>query len=400
MVALGDEEESDVRRLPVFLTATVLAAGLLLPTLVLGASQSGPFDDVPDPHNFARDVEWLAESGITHGCNPPENSLFCPDDPVTRGQMAAFLVRALHLTAEGPSFDDTQGHLFERDISRLAAAGITRGCNPPENTMFCPDEAVTRGQMAAFLGRGLELPSASDQGFFDTDGVFHDDVNRIAAAGITVGCNPPDNSEFCPDDVVTRGQMAAFLHRGLERDDGEFAPFTISGSGNDVVGFRIPGDVAALVDITYTGTDFFNVDSLDRDHGYIENLAFALDSYQGRRMVHGGWFGEPEVVRHLEIDADDGNWSITARPMSAARQFGTSLRGSGDEIVIYAGSSPTMTSTHNGDSIFAITGYFGTGEYNDLIVLEDGSYSGTDVIDLGIEILDIEADGNWTLATP
>jgi len=52
-------------------------------------------------------------------------------------------------------FVDDEGHLFEGDINRFADAGITRGCNPPVNDRFCPDDSVTRGQMAAFLVRAL-----------------------------------------------------------------------------------------------------------------------------------------------------------------------------------------------------------------------------------------------------
>jgi hypothetical protein len=81
--------------------------------------------------------------------------MFCPDDHVTRGQMAAFLSRALGLASPSQPvvFDDTAGHLFANDISKLAHAGITLGCNPPENDRFCPDSDVTRGQMAAFMVR-------------------------------------------------------------------------------------------------------------------------------------------------------------------------------------------------------------------------------------------------------
>lgn len=53
------------------------------------------FEDVPKDHIFYEDVEWIAAQGITKGCNPPENTLYCPDRPVTRGEMAAFLHRAL-----------------------------------------------------------------------------------------------------------------------------------------------------------------------------------------------------------------------------------------------------------------------------------------------------------------
>ncbi len=169
---------------------------------------------------FRDNIVWLARREITRGCNPPDNNRFCPDDPVTRGEMAAFLVRALGLTegAGSDTFSDDDDSVFQADIERLAAAGITKGCNPPDNDLFCPDHVVTREQMAAFLVRALGHTDASGGGFLDValDSVFLADINRLATAGITRGCNPPANTQFCPADVVTRGQMAAFLHRALK----------------------------------------------------------------------------------------------------------------------------------------------------------------------------------------
>ncbi|MGH8874064.1 MAG: S-layer homology domain-containing protein, partial [Acidimicrobiia bacterium] len=164
---------------------------------------------------FKEDIEWLAASGITRGCNPPFNDWFCPEQSVTRAQMAAFLVRALALPAtEWDFFSDDEGSVFEDDINRLAAAGITKGCNPPDNTRFCPQESITRGQMAAFLVRAYLLGPAVAAGFVDIAGsVFAGDIDRLAAAGITKGCDPPSNTMFCPEDPVTRGQMAAFIRR-------------------------------------------------------------------------------------------------------------------------------------------------------------------------------------------
>src|SRR5690606_26206801 len=108
-------------------------------------------DDDRSPH--VNDIEALAAAGITRGCNPPANDRFCPDEPVTRGQMAAFLGRALGLASAPAAFSDVSGHVFEAEVGALAAAGITRGCDPPANDRFCPDEPVTRGQMASFLVR-------------------------------------------------------------------------------------------------------------------------------------------------------------------------------------------------------------------------------------------------------
>jgi hypothetical protein len=132
--------------------------------------------------------------------------------------MAAFLVRALGLSAGAGTnrFDDDNGSVFENDINKLARAGIARGCNPPSNTKFCPETWITRGQMAAFLARALGLSNTTTDYFHDDDGsIYENDINRIAKAGITKGCDPPANEHFCPNSNVTRGQMAAFLARAF-----------------------------------------------------------------------------------------------------------------------------------------------------------------------------------------
>jgi hypothetical protein len=198
----------------------MMAAAMLLSTLSAGARAAelppgGTFlDDDFSAHEPA--IEAIAAAGITKGCNPPLNNLFCPKDPVTRGQMAAFLVRALDLPAATSSpFVDSSG-VFADAIDRLAAAGITKGCNPPLNNLFCPSDTVTRGQMAAFLARALTLPAGSGDAFTDDDGsVFEASIEAMGAAGITRGCNPPTNDRYCPGTVVTREQMATFLTRGL-----------------------------------------------------------------------------------------------------------------------------------------------------------------------------------------
>jgi len=180
---------------------------------------SGSFID-DDWSPFESDIEWIAERGITKGCNPPVNDRFCPEDHVARGEMAAFLVRALGLSDDGGGnrFVDDDASIFELDIDRLATAGVTRGCNPPTNDRFCPDALMTRGQMAAMLVRafGYHDDGGGDR-FVDDDGSeFAGDIDRLAAAGVTKGCNPPANDRFCPSDRVTREQMAAFLHRSLD----------------------------------------------------------------------------------------------------------------------------------------------------------------------------------------
>jgi parallel beta-helix repeat protein len=179
---------------------------------------AGSFTD-DDGNIFEFDIEWMAWEGITKGCNPPTNDLYCPDAYVTRGQMAAFLVRALGYTDDGGGnlFTDDDTSVFEADIDRLGTAGVTKGCNPPTNDRYCPDAYVTRGQMAAFLVRALGYTDDGGGNLFTDDdtSVFEGDIDRLGTAGVTKGCNPPTNDRYCPNDFVTRGQMAAFLHRAL-----------------------------------------------------------------------------------------------------------------------------------------------------------------------------------------
>lgn len=241
------------------LSTLAIASCLVLAATASQSSAAVPwqgFDDVPPSSVFYGDIVWLHDGGITKGCNPPSNTLFCPEDSVTRGQMAAFLVRALSLPA-APSadwFEDDDGSVFEENIDRLAAAGITKGCNPPANTMFCPDQPVTRAQMATFLVRALELTRGSNIDWFsdDDDSVHTANINLLRAAGITFGCNPPTEDHFCPDAEVTRQEMAAFLHRGLTQP--------VEGAAISVHGSTWPdpiymyGDMVATFEVRNTGT--------------------------------------------------------------------------------------------------------------------------------------------------
>jgi len=140
-----------------FFVALAIGAATIVVSGGPAAAGLGTFsDDDGNVHESA--IEAIAKKGITRGCNPPANDRFCPDSVVSRGQMAAFLVRALGLKAQGSKdFTDDNDSVFEDDIEKLATAGITKGCNPPSNTRFCPDSNVTRAQMATFLARALDL---------------------------------------------------------------------------------------------------------------------------------------------------------------------------------------------------------------------------------------------------
>lgn len=112
-------------------------------------------------------------------------------------------------------FTDDNGNLHEANINYIADAGVTFGCNAA-GTLFCPDGDVTRGEMASFLARAFQLPPTATDYFPDDNGSLHEaNINAIAAAGITVGCGVATPA-FCPDSSVTRAEMATFIVRALQ----------------------------------------------------------------------------------------------------------------------------------------------------------------------------------------
>ena len=200
---------------------TRLLLVLVLATSLLTTGTSVMADHIAPGGYFVDDDESVHEgsinairaAGITIGCNPPTNDRFCPSDSITRAQMATFLMRALDLPLTSADyFADDTGNIHEAAINAIRAAGLTSGCRP-SGQEFCPDDFVTRGQMAAFLQRGFKLPNASTDYFSDDDtSIFESNINALAQARITVGCAP---DTFCPTRAVSRAQMASFLTRAI-----------------------------------------------------------------------------------------------------------------------------------------------------------------------------------------
>ena len=137
---------------------------------------------------------------------------FCPDSYLTRGQLAGALANGLALPPSSTDFyPDDAGHRYEADINRLAAAGLTRGCGDGN---YCPNQVVHRGELATYLVRALGLPPTSLDYFADDDGHRHEDaINRITAAGIASSCG---GGNYCPTYRIRRGQASAFLHRAFD----------------------------------------------------------------------------------------------------------------------------------------------------------------------------------------
>jgi len=137
------------------LVAAFAAIAILSGSVVaLAANQ---FADVPDSNVFSEDIAWLAAHDVTKGCNPPTNDLFCPNDPVTRGQMAAFLHRFGDIEVERTIAIDQIGFLPIRDAGSYldydynAVGTIGRySPNPLGASVPVPDGATITGFSATF----------------------------------------------------------------------------------------------------------------------------------------------------------------------------------------------------------------------------------------------------------
>lgn len=179
---------------------------------------SSIFTDVLLTHWALSFIERLYNSGITSGC---ATGLYCPESPVTRAQMAIFLERGIHYPSSftppdvPATFTDTAGHFAEDWIEALKNDGVTAGCGAG---IYCPESYVTRAQMAVFLlkakyGTSYAPPAVNGStGFTDVPvGAFADAwIKQLAAEGITSGCG---GTNYCPDNSVTRAEMAVFLVR-------------------------------------------------------------------------------------------------------------------------------------------------------------------------------------------
>lgn len=169
-------------------------------------------DDDGSPHEA--DIDRLYEEGVTKGC-AVTGDLYCPDDQITRGEMAAFIRRLLRLPApDADYFADDAGHLFEEDINAITSAGIGFGCTSAE---YCPDEPLRRDEMAELLVRTFGFAATGTDYFHDDDtNPFEDSMNALKEVGVTYGCSQDDPGLFCPDRLLTRAEMASFFIRSLD----------------------------------------------------------------------------------------------------------------------------------------------------------------------------------------
>jgi len=176
------------------------------------------FSDVAPGYYDFDAVNLLSTEGITTGCSPTD---FCPTANIIRSQMAIFIIRAIFHTdnfpySTMPVFSDVPAGSFGFQwIQKMAELGITQGC---ATNLFCPNDQVTRDQMAVFLirmryGASYNFDYPSTPYFTDVGPASFgwSWIQRLKEDNITSGCTA---TTFCPTNPVSRGDMATFVMRG------------------------------------------------------------------------------------------------------------------------------------------------------------------------------------------
>lgn len=188
------------------------------PTSALVRIEYPPFVDVPYNHAFATDIEWLRDAGVTRVA---AGSAYRPAAGVTREEMAAFIHRTAGEPApaspDTPFPDVVPTSEFAPAIAWMAEQGITTGAGG----LYLPRRTISREQMAAFLYRFArpDEATAASSPFADVDASneFLPAILWMYEQGVTTGIPAGDGLRFDPRGTVTRGQMAAFLHRYASR---------------------------------------------------------------------------------------------------------------------------------------------------------------------------------------
>jgi hypothetical protein len=231
------------------------------------------FNDVSPTATYFDAANLMFNDGVTTGCvqsSSPQIREFCPNENVTREEMAAFIVRAVTGTVTPVIYNPTPYFLdvpntnpFFPHIQKLMDLGITTGCSldPP---LFCPTNVIPRWEMAMFMIRarlmlyGASFSTAATPYFVDVptnvegNGVPFPFIQRAYEEAVTNGCGS-DPLVFCPDSVVTRGQMASFIMRGLFNETMVLGPTAPMLTG--VIPNMVAQTAGSQITVTVSGTN-------------------------------------------------------------------------------------------------------------------------------------------------
>ncbi len=267
---LGTFERSRRRLLAVGCVIATLVGVLAVPAA--GTNSPDVYEDPTDSvHGPA--IATLAAAGVLSDTDCALDR-FCPNEPLTPSVLATWLVRSLEvseashvLPLTGMTTGEASPDRWTRPAEHPPGSAIRAVCSPIP-ARYCPDESVTRAQVASILTETFALDPSGPVGLSDVAGNPHEEsINALVAAGITAGCttNPV---RYCPDRLVTRGQMATFLARALSLID---TPNT-DGSGQRSAQIAFP-------DVGLTGVKHIIYGRSDQHIWLVEPDGTLFDSY-------------------------------------------------------------------------------------------------------------------------
>jgi beta-lactamase class A len=226
-------DENEMMRPLAPLAAVLIVCGLAMPANA--ESISGRFiDDDGLPGELH--IERLAELGAVHGCNPPANTESCPDRKLSRAEAFKVLVAAAQafdtvpeIPPSLPSHFSDDDHMWGGAASRysdfLASLELIHGCNPPANTHVCPDEHLSRAEVAKItVGTfGLTAPVDYETPWIDTAGRWFDETARVAAFHHLFDFS---DGRFDGREKIDRAEFARVVVTGAGEDLCTNDPFT------------------------------------------------------------------------------------------------------------------------------------------------------------------------------
>ena len=278
--------------------------------LACANAPEGAFADVVPGSTHAANIDCIAAYGITVGVG---GGNYDPNGPVSRGQMASFLVNFTEVALDQPqeppttpsSFEDISGTTHATNIAIAAELGITIGRTP---TTYAPGLDVTRAQMATFVVRTIEasggqLPANPPTAFSDHHGSVHEiNIDRLASVDIVRGVG---GGVYDPGGSITRAQMATFLANaaGYLYDQGVWlAPLLPSGGPQIILAAQAPGTSDTIevhwdrsVTVDGSGAAF-----VVREHGGDQPAGEVVAT--GTSTTHDGHLTTLSLDSTLEVD--------------------------------------------------------------------------------------------------
>lgn len=152
-----------------------------------------------------------------------------------------------------------------------------------------------------------------------------------------------------------------------------------------------------IVRITHDGEEYFSVWTLKPSGAEDDLLANHVGSYGGTVAFNTGASNRTAA---FSVKAD-GAWSLEVLPLSRARAWSATTRGTGDDVIRLSSTSRglhRLRIRHSGEGYFSIWALDANGRTHDLVASKVGTYNGTVPLPPGTRYASIKADGAWSIS--